>query len=92
MTPDLSDFGGGITHDDTGADADADADDSADDADDTIDERNDDAQIAERCRAVTSDGDRCANAVSHMACGPVCGVHRRVDDVELVDADGGTDE
>jgi len=38
-------------------------------------DRKDDAKIADRCQAVTADGDQCKNAVSHMTNGPFCGPH-----------------
>lgn len=43
-------------------------------ADDELD-RRDDAEISERCQAVTDDGTRCNNAVSRMTDGPFCGPH-----------------
>ena len=38
-------------------------------------DRKDDAEIDDRCEAMTADGERCKNAVSYMTDGPFCGPH-----------------
>lgn len=74
--PDLSRFGGGIdreTVSDEGV------------VIDSGQSRADGAGISEQCIALTDDGDRCSNAVSHMTDDPFCSPHSRADDVQVID-------
>lgn len=52
-------------------------------------DRDDDATLTDRCIALTSDGDRCANARSYMTETPLCAPHDRADSVETI-GDRGT--
>lgn len=68
---DLSDFGAGV-------------DDPADEPTGS-EGRMDDAEISNQCRALKDNGERCENAVSYMAPGPLCGPHDRAEEVERID-------
>ena len=65
-------------------------------ADRELGDRADSASIDDQCRALTSEGERCQNAVSYMTDDPFCGPHSRADDVETIDdvleTDGGQPE
>lgn len=47
-------------------------------------ERKDGAEITDRCRALTTSGDRCTNAKTYMTDDGFCSVHTHAADVEAV--------